>query len=335
MRVTIRDGKCFDVGGEETILGAALAAGLVFEHGCKAGRCGACKAQVQVGVTRPLMDEIGLSLAEKEAGCILTCVRAAVSDVQLDVEDVGDVRLYPPKTLPCRIYSLERLCADVMRVVLRLPPSQQLDYHPGQYVEVIGRNGLRRSYSIANAATGEKVIELHVRYISNGEMSRYWFHEAQVGDLLRLNGPLGTFFLRDIAGVDLIFLATGTGVAPIKSMLEGLVAEEAKSLPRSIKFFWGGRHPQDLYWNVADLGLELQYIPVLSRADASWSGARGYVQQQVLSITDHLEQVVVYACGSLVMIDGARAELVAAGLNPRRFYSDAFVSSSQPVKERI
>lgn len=254
--------------------------------------------------------------------------------MQLEVEDLGEIQVYPTKTLPCRIQSLERLSEDVLRVILRLPPNQKLDYHPGQYIDVIGKDGLRRSYSVANAPVIDMSIELHIRRVPEGAMSQYWFEEAKTNDLLRLNGPLGTFFLRDVSGMDLILLVTGTGMAPIKAMLEGLATGPRARLPRSISVYWGGRIRQDLYWNPAEAGLALRYVPVLSRGDSSWAGARGHVQQAVLQSGATLEDAVVYACGSLAMIDDARAQLVAAGLNGGRFYSDAFVPSfHQNLKE--
>ena len=254
--------------------------------------------------------------------------------MQLEIEDLGDIQFYPAKTFPCRIRSLECLSGEIIRITLKLPPNQKLNYLPGQYVDVIGKDGVRRSYSVANAPASDKSIELHIRRVSGGAMSRYWFNEARIDDLLRLNGPLGTFFLRDVSGLDLILLATGTGIAPIKAMLEGLAAGPLERLPRSICVYWGGRVQQDLYWDPAETGLALRYIPVLSRGDSSWTGARGYVQQTVLKSGTNLEQAVVYACGSPEMIDSARAQLTAAGVNGRRFYSDAFVSSSENLKER-
>jgi CDP-4-dehydro-6-deoxyglucose reductase len=331
--ITLANGKQFHAEASETMLDAALRAGIVLEHSCKTGRCGSCKTQLHGASSISLVDEIGLSQAEREAGWILTCARSATSDVQLDVEDLGDIQVYPAKTLPCRIQSLERLSQDVLRVILRLPPNQVLDYHPGQYIDVIGKDGLRRSYSVANAPASDKSIELHIRQVPGGAMSRYWFEDACVNDLLRLNGPLGTFFLRDVAGLDLVLLATGTGIAPIKAMLEGLAAGPLERLPHSISVYWGGRVSQDLYWNPEEFGLALRYVPVLSRCDSAWTGARGHVQQAVLQSGPTLDQAVVYACGSLAMIEGARAQLVAAGLNGRRFYSDAFVSSSHDLKE--
>ena len=187
-----------------------------------------------------------------------SCAISASSEVHLNVEDLGKIQLYLTQTLPCRIQSLERLTAGVLRVILRLPSNQQLDYHPGQYIDVIGKDGLRRSYSIANAPAVEKLIELHIRQVATGAMSRYWFEEAKVNELLRFSEPLGTFFIRDVSGLNLILLATGTGMAPIKAILEGMAAGPKEDLPSSISVYWGGRVPQDLYWSPTAVGLALQ-----------------------------------------------------------------------------
>ena len=322
------NGKSFALTTGETVLEAALRANVTLAYSCRTGRCSSCKGQVRTGSTIALHDETGLSSAERDAGWILTCVRSATSDVVLDVEDLGDVQLFPAKTLPCRIQALERLSTDVVKVVLRLPPTGDFNFHPGQYVDIIGHGGLRRSYSVANAPRLDKHIELHIRQVVDGVMSRYWFEEAKVNDLLRLNGPLGTFVLRDADGLDLVFLATGTGIAPVKAILERLAQAPHPTPPRSISVFWGGRVPDDLYWNSREVDVEHEFIPVLSRADNSWNGARGYVQQALLGQARNWERTVVYACGSDDMIHSARQLLLPAGLSERRFYSDAFVCSA-------
>ena len=326
--VRTSSGKHFDAPKGEALLDAALRANVVLAYSCRTGRCTSCKGQVRAGSTIALHDEPGLSQAERDAGWILTCVRAAASDVELDVEDLGDVQLFPAKTLPCRIQTLERLSADVVRVVLRMPPTSDFNFRPGQYVEVIGHGGIRRSYSIANAPAPDKTIELHIRQVPGGAMSPYWFEQAKVNDLLRLNGPLGTFFLRDTDGLDLVFLATGTGIAPVKAILEGLAQSGHEPPPRSVSVFWGGRVRDDLYWDSQDVGLDHRFIPVLSKADAGWDGARGHVQQVLLGEAREWDRTVVYACGSDAMIHDARKQLVEAGLSERRFHSDAFVCSA-------
>jgi CDP-4-dehydro-6-deoxyglucose reductase len=159
-------------------------------------------------------------------------------------------------------------------------------------------------------------------------MSDYWFNHAKVNDLLRLHGPLGTFMLRDVSGLDLIFLATGTGIAPVKAMLETLHLLSTEQQPRSVRTLWGGRVLSDLYWDVTSNAKDHHYHPVLSQAGEDWVGARGYVQDVLLSLASDLSQSAVYACGSLAMVHEARAVLEKAGLSPGRFFADAFVPSS-------
>jgi CDP-4-dehydro-6-deoxyglucose reductase len=323
----ITSGRRFDVAERESILDAALRAKVALAYSCRTGRCSTCKGRVRRGTTEALRDEPGLTGAELADGWILTCVRSASTDVELEVEDLGDVRLSPARTLPCRIHAIDPVAPDVLKVVLRLPPTSDFQFLPGQYIDVIAHGGMRRSYSIANAPVADKHIELHVRMVRDGEMSRYWFEQARPNDLLRLNGPLGTFFLRDVEDLDLVFLATGTGIAPVKAMLEGL-AHSQLSRPRSITVFWGGRQTDDLYWDATQSAATHLYVPVLSRADSHWSGARGYVHQVLLERRVDWPRTVVYACGSDAMIHSARAQLLGAGLNPDRFYSDAFVCSA-------
>jgi CDP-4-dehydro-6-deoxyglucose reductase len=279
------------------------------------------------GESLAIQEEVGLNAAEKAEGWVLSCVRTAISDLVVDIESLGHGVLPEPKTVPCRINSIEKMASDVLRVFLRLPPSVNFVFIPGQYIDLIGPNGLRRSYSIANGKTMGQQIELHIRCVDGGALSQYWFGQAKSNDLLRLNGPLGTFFLRDVAGLDLVLMATGTGIAPVKAILESMKELPAQKQPRTLSVLWGGRTQQDLYLNFAELQAVSRFIPVLSRADDEWAGARGYVQESLLNYFPRLENAAVYACGSNAMIHSAKAALTNAGLPSQRFYSDAFVSS--------
>jgi len=212
-----------------------------------------------------------------------------------------------------------------MGVTLRLPPAGGFTFLPGQYIDVIAPGNLRRSYSIANAE-GPR-LELHIGQVEGGALSQYWFGAAKPNDLLRLNGPLGTFVLRDIAGLDLVFLATGTGIAPVKSMLEAIARMAPDARPASVSVFWGGRSLPDLYWDAGTVDAGQRFVPVLSRADASWQGARGHVQDAYLAGRPDLSRAVVYACGLEAMVRASESALLAAGLPPHRFRADAFVAS--------
>ena len=323
----LADGREFLASEGISLLDAALAADVVLPYSCRTGRCSTCKAKVLSGSTRPLIGESGLTPNELDEGWILTCARTADSDVMLEAEGLGSVTFPVPKNLPCRISHLERLAPDVLGVMLRLPPTTDFSFIPGQYIDVIAPNGIRRSYSLANANFADKVLELHIRAVEGGAMSQYWFNQAKLNDLLRLNGPLGTFFLRETANLDLIFLATGTGIAPVKAILESMTYLTPEQRPKSVVVLWGGRQSQDLYLDVAEIPGDHTYIPVQSRPGEGWSGAKGYVQDVLLCIVPDLKNAAIYACGSDAMIHSAKERLVDAGLPLKRFYSDAFVCS--------
>jgi CDP-4-dehydro-6-deoxyglucose reductase len=280
------------------------------------------------GETTALQTETCLTDAEKTEGWILSCVRSAHTDVTLEVEDLGNVVLPPSKTLPCRISSIDRLATDVVRIMLRLPPTADFRSIPGQYIDVIGPGGVRRSYSLANANTADKILELHIRAVDGGVMSDYWFKQAKANDLLRFNGPLGTFFLRGLNQLNLVFLATGTGMAPVKAMLESLSHVAPEQAPQLVTVFWGGRTAEDLYFDPQAIPAGHRFIPVLSRAAPGWKGISGYVQNAMLAAQPDLIHTVVYACGSDTMIRSAKASLLAAGLPVNRFFADAFVPSA-------
>lgn len=327
--VTLANGRSFVAPSGTTMLDAALAAGLVLEHSCRTGRCGTCKARVVAGRTSALLDETSLTGAETVQGYVLTCAREACGDVTLDAEDLGELAGLGPRTFPCRIDSIDRVAPDVVVVRLRLPPTAAFRFLAGQYIDITGPGGVKRSYSVASAADATAGIELHIRRVDGGALSRYWFEDAQPNDLLRFRGPLGSFFLRDVAGLDLVFLATGTGYAPVHSMLSSLQGLSATRQPRSTSLYWGGRVAHDVYADPVRQHPALDFIPVLSRAGEAWDGARGHVQAALLDRhTRPLAEATVYACGSDAMIHAARTVLCAAGLDNRRFRSDAFVSSN-------
>ena len=326
--IALRSGKNFRIESGVSILDGAARQAISLPYSCKTGRCSTCKCKVIAGETEVLQEEVGLSVTEKADGWILSCVRTALTDLSVDLEDLAGVILPDHKTLPCRINSIDKLAPDVVRILLRLPPTAEFTFIPGQYIDLIGDSGVRRSYSLANSSFAGKQLELHIRAVNGGAMSQYWFWQAKPNDLLHLSGPHGTFFLRDVAGLDLVLLATGTGIAPIKAILESMLDVAAEKLPRSVTVLWGGRTPQDLYFDVAGIPGRFNFVPVLSRADKQWTGARGYVQQALLTVLPDLSQAAVYACGSDVMIRDAQTTLTAAGLAGHRFYSDAFVCSA-------
>jgi CDP-4-dehydro-6-deoxyglucose reductase, E3 len=326
--ITLSSGCHFESLKGESIHDAATRADIRLPYSCKTGRCSACKCRVINGQSTVLHTEVGLTSHEQTEGWILSCVRSAHDDMVLEVDDLSNIEFPAIKTLPCKIDKLQLVAPDVIQVKLRLPPTADFKFIPGQYIELIGSNGIRRSYSIAKTDLDNKLIEIHIRAVEAGVMSEYLFMHAKVHDLLRLNGPLGTFILGEVVDSDLIFLATGTGIAPIIAMLESLKIRKPDQRPRSVTLLWGGRVLADLYCEISYIDYDFQYVPVLSRVDSSWTGARGYVQHELMSMQPDLSRSVVYACGSEAMISSAKELLLKNGLPSNRFYSDAFVCSS-------
>jgi CDP-4-dehydro-6-deoxyglucose reductase len=327
LKIQTTGGKAFIQFAGQTLLDAAAKSGIGMPYSCKTGRCTACKCKVLSGQSLATGDELGLTLKENAQGFILSCVRSALTDMLIEVEDLGEQVIPEVKTLPARISSIEKLAPDVLSVKLRFPPNTSLTFLAGQYINVIGPDGFRRSYSVANAPASDNQLQLHIRSVQSGAMSRYWFDQAKVNDLLRINGPLGSFFSRPLTGLRLVFLATGTGIAPVKAMLEQMATAPLDKQPLSVTLYWGGRQLQDLYVDPSQWYASLRYVPVLSRAPDGWSGARGHVQHSLLSENSDWANTVVYACGSNAMIQSAKEVLTEAGLPLNRFYSDAFVPS--------
>lgn len=326
--VKLSNGKSFVSESGTSLLDSAKASGITLEYSCRTGRCGVCKTTVLCGETATLKDETSLTAEELAAGMILTCCRHALGDVEIDAEDLGALGDIVVKTLPCRIDSIARLAENVVEVTLRVPANSNFSYLPGQYLDIIGDAGLRRSYSIANAQRVDGKLELQIREVEQGMLSQYWFGRAKPNDLLRLEGPFGTFSLRDKDSSFIVFLATGTGIAPVKAMLEQIQSNPALVAGKEILIYWGGRTPGDIYWTPQLEGLNGRFIPVLSRANEQWAGRNGYVQSALLEDDIDLTRSVVYACGSEEMIHSAREALTAAGLPAKHFHSDAFVSSN-------
>lgn len=330
---TLNSGKIFEVQKGTSILDAASNAKIQIPFGCRAGRCKVCKCKVLVGNTYPILREDGLSDNEKLNGWILSCSRSIESDVILAVEDLSEFKLPIQKTFPCKIAKITKLSSKVIQVFLKLPPTALFDFFPGQYIELISHNGVRRSYSVANSNVAGNGIELHIGLVHGGVMSNYWFNSAKENDLLMLYGPLGTFFLRNLTGLDLVFLATGTGIAPVKAMLESFVNLASEELPKSVTVFWGGRFLEDFYIDISKVSIEkFRFVPVLSRPKNSWLSSVGYVQDVFLSSKPDLTRTVVFACGSDAMIRDARVVLLGEGLPDTRFFSDAFVPSAPSAR---
>lgn len=333
-QVTVQpSGRQFVAEADETILDAALRQGLTMPYGCKDGACGACKGHIQSGrVDHGKAQAHALKDDEKTAGMALYCCAKAQSDLVIECKQVTSGSQIPVKTLPSRIERLEHLAPDVIELHLRLPASERLQFLAGQYIDILLKDGKKRSFSLANAPHDDALLQLHIRHVPGGLFTEQVFSTMKVRDILRFNGPHGSFYLREDSAKPMILLAGGTGFAPIKAIVEHAIAENCQ---RSMVIYWGAKARVDLYQNAlpeawAAQHAHIRYVPVLSEpaADDAWTGRTGLVHQAVLADFADLSGHQVYACGSPAMIDAAKRDFMAQGLPEEEFFADAFSFAS-------
>lgn len=334
-QITVQpSGHQFQCADDETVLTAAIRAGVGLPYGCKNGACSSCKGKVLSGtVEHRAHQPRALTGEEAAAGLALFCCAIPHSDLVLEAREVAGSSDFPVKKMPSRVQTMSRPAADVAVLTLQLPASEKLAYRAGQYIEFMLAGGKRRSYSMAGAPGPGLPVELHIRHLPGGLFTEQVFHTMKERDILRFEGPLGTFFLREDSDKPMLLLASGTGFAPLKAIIEQMVFLQS---PRPMVLYWGGRRPQDLYMDAlcrrwaAELP-NFRYVPVLSEAlpDDGWDGARGYVHQVAMADLPDLSGYQVYACGAPVMVESAKRDFVAQCRLPAdEFYADAFTTEA-------
>lgn len=333
-------GRSFTANTDEALLTAAIRQGIGLPYGCKDGACGSCKCKkIEGTVTHGPHQLKALSHEEEASGFILTCCGVAHSDLVLESRQVTDESAFPIKKIPTRVSTMARASHDMMVIRLQLPASDVFKYHAGQYVEFLLAGGDRRSYSMANAPhtqTDNPGLELHIRHMPGGKFTEHVFGAMKEKDILRIEGPYGSFFLREDSDKPMVLLASGSGFAPIKALIEHM---QYKRITRPAVLYWGGRRPVDLYMNdwvqakLAEMP-HLRYVPVISNAlpEDAWAGRTGFVHQAVLEDFPDLSGHQVYACGAPIVVDSARTDYALAGLPEEEFFADSFTTEADKAK---
>jgi CDP-4-dehydro-6-deoxyglucose reductase, E3 len=310
---------------DETILEAGLRHGYTLAYSCRDGVCGACKGKILQGeVDYGSYQAFALTDDEKAEGQALFCKAKPQSDLVIESHEVIGAEEIPVKTLPSRVQKMERLAPDVMALHLKLPANERLQFLAGQYIEILMKDGSPRSFSLANAPHDDEFLQLHVRQIPGGTFSQHVFNEMKERDILRFRGPLGTFALDEASEKPVIFVASGTGFAPVKAIIEHILHI---GLKRAMHFYWGVRTQADFYmldrvryWETQGIA----FTPVIS--DEDWPGRSGFVHQAVLDDFADLSEFQVYACGAPVVVEAAARDFTTQrGLPQEEFFSDAFV----------
>jgi CDP-4-dehydro-6-deoxyglucose reductase len=328
--VTLKpSGRTFTVEPQEKILEAAMRQGITLPYSCRNGSCGTCKGTLLAGdVDRGQYEEKALSVAEREAGKLLLCQARALSDVTVEAREL----VTPPgiviKTLAARVLSLERAAHDVMILRLKLPENMPLAFLAGQYMEFLLKDNQRRSFSFANSPQVREFVELHIRQVPGGMFTDHVFSKMQERDLVRLRGPLGTFFLREDSTRPIVFVAGGTGFAPIKSIIEHAIE---KGIRRPMHLYWGVRAKRDLYLHAlaeswSEKLPDFRFTPVLSepRPEDGWTGRTGFVHAALAHDYPQLGEHEVYACGPPPMIEALKRTTAERGLPAERLFFDSF-----------
>ena len=333
-------GRSFVAQADETLLAAAMRNGIGLPYGCKDGACGSCKCKKLEGTIVQGTHQLkALSLDEAARGFILTCCATALTDVVIESRNVTDESAFPIKKMPTRVASMAKASHDVMLVRLQLPAADVFKYHAGQYVEFMLRDGERRAYSMANAPHTQldtPGLELHIRHTPGGKFTDHVFSAMKEKEILRVEGPYGSFYLREDSVKPMVLLASGTGFAPIKAIIEHM---QFKNITRPTVLYWGGRRPADLYmhdWVMAKVSEmpNLKYVPVISDAlpEDAWTGRTGFVHNAVLQDIAGMSRYQVYACGAPIVVDSAQTAYIAAGLPPDEFFADSFVTEKDKAQ---
>ena len=322
-------GHEFDVEEGESVLTAALRQHLVLPYGCRNGACGSCKGRIVEGrVDYGVYQKKALTEEEKAQGKALLCQAKPLTELVIEARTIGAARDIPIRMLPCRVQKLERLADDVMALHLRLPANERLQFLAGQYIEFLLKDGSRRSFSMGNAPHDDELIQLHVRHVAGGQFTDHVFGKMKERDILRLEGPLGTFFLREDSAKPIVFVASGTGFAPIKSIIEHALH---KGVARPMVLYWGGRRPKDLYMDALARQWPVEYIPVVSDAlpEDNWPGRTCFVHRAVMQDFPDLSGHQVYACGVPVMVDAAKRDFTQqCKLPEEEFFADSFTTQA-------
>ena len=336
--VTINpSGHVYKISAYQTVLEAAIDAGYNLPYGCRNGACGACKGKLVSGeVDYGEYQGNALTDAEKDAGLALFCCARPQSDLVIESREVGTNTGVRPRILPARVQKMEKLSHDVMALFLKLPSNERMQFMAGQYVEFLLKDGKRRAFSLANAPHDDEFLEMHLRLIPGGTFTNYVFTEMQEKAILRLEGPFGTFYLREDSAKPIISVAGGTGFAPIKGIIEHMLHIKSQ---RPIVLYWGARTREDLYMpslpqNWAAYHPGFKFVPVLSEPQETdnWQGRTGLVHQAVLDDYADLSPYQVYCCGAPAMVDIVHVAFQERGMPEDEFFSDAFTYANPQPK---
>ena len=335
-KVTVQpSGHTFEVEAHESILDAAMRQAVDLPYGCRNGVCGSCAGYVMSGQIKYSSRSAAMTADLEAQNKALFCMAKAESDLVIQIVEL-DIQALPIKKIRCRVEEKHKLSHDVMLLKIKLAGDERLHYHAGQYVEFILEDGRRRSFSIANAPHADTLLELHVRHVTGGFFTDYLFDQMPDKSMLRMEGPLGNFYLRENSDRPIILMGGGTGFGPLKAIIEHVLHIGIK---QTIHLFMGVRSLRDLYMQeLVEVWVkqypEISFTAVLSEPQVAdnWQGETGYVHQAVLRRYSDLSPFDIYMSGPPPMVNAAAAEFATQGAIREHMYSDAFYYSADATR---
>lgn len=319
--------RSFRARPDETVLSAALRQGIMLPYSCRNGTCASCKCRLVAGrVEYPFNPPAALEESDLAAGAILACQAVATEDLEIEATEIEQVADIPVRTLPARVEQINELTPEVRRLRLKLPRGKRLQFLAGQYMDILLPGGKRRAFSIASSPSQEDFIELHVRHVDGGGFTGHVFDDMKPGEILRLEGPLGMFFVRLGSPRPILMMGGGTGFAPLKAMIEDLIHADDH---RPVTLYWGVRTEKDLYAKTlidefAEQHPDFRFVPVLSEPEESWTGRTGFVHNALLEDYPNLSAFEIYMSGPPAMVHAARKSFLAADADEDHLHYDSF-----------
>ncbi len=324
MKVTINHERFFEVSPDLSIFESAKKASLTFDHSCLSGRCSECKVKVVSGDFYMPSSQEGLTDMEVQEGYCLSCITKPLSDMVLEEVSYIEGVLPEVKNIPAKISLLEFLSEDVVKVTLRIPPNKSFKFLAGQYID-LSIHAVKRSYSIASIPS-DSTIELLIKNYSKGQFSNYLFKEAKVNDLLRIEGPKGTYILPQEIPQNLLFISTGTGIAPNLALIKSALLER-RIQKSQIILIHGQRTASEHIYSMEDALKGIEMVKCISRETVN-GFTQGYVQDAAMQLNLNITETMVFACGNPNMVNDLKKKMIARGLQEKNFKSDIFVPSN-------
>lgn len=326
-----QSGRRIRVGESQTIPQAALDTGIAYPHSCRSGRCGACKSRLIAGhVELGRHSPFALGEDERAAGLILAC-RALPSDDVVVVEWLDETFMAaPPITQDATVTSVDGMTHDILSIHLELADREAFRFAAGQYLTVTIPDAPPRDYSMASRPD-QKLVELHVRAVPGGHTSNRIHASLKPGDQIRVCGPTGSAYLREAHSGPIIAVAGGSGLAPIKSIIETALLI---GMRQPIHFYFGARTERDLYLVDHFRALErsfpnFAFVPVLSQDAANQRFRGGYVSDAIAEHDGDLSGAKAYVAGPPAMVDATQASLVMRGMPAADMHADVFFTPEQ------